>query len=312
MDPGNGVQIAPVGSGKSENMLSIIPSFKEAILFISLVGLLLLIAVLYHNNNIQVIVNNISRCMRDNAIKASNNGIFTVTLVNRNKVPLYDITYDTGKKIFYTKCRLPTGNVANNIPIQFPAYDFIQKGTNPALQTFPECYGDKDYTSNGGPFTFIGYGPLLDFIESNGTLTYMFDDNNGVTDNSQRCQINAANTGSIVFSAPTSITATGVTFNFNWTGYVSGKYTVYKAGSGSGTGSDSTDTPVANYTAVPINSNQTSVIVSGLTAATSYYIVIITDANGYYGPGALYGGKDTDATNNGYSQATTTATPAAS
>lgn len=169
-----------------------IPTINEFILFISIVILLIIICVLYHNNNIQIIVNKISRCLRLKKMKQSSNNIYTVTIINNNKDPLYDITYDLSRKRYTTKCRMPEGNVINEIPIEIPMYDFVAKQTSANLQKMSKCSADKDYTSiNLMPVSYTGYGPLIDFIESDGILTYMFDEDSGV--DGARCPASVIN-----------------------------------------------------------------------------------------------------------------------
>ena len=169
-----------------------IPTINEFILFSSVVILLSIISVLYHNNNIQIIVNKISRCLRIKKMKQSSNNIYTVTIINKNKDPLYDITYDLSRKKYTTKCRMPQGNVVNEIPTEVPMYDFVAKQTSANTQKMAKCYADKDYTAISlMPISYIGYGPLIDFIESGGILTYMFDENSGVE--GARCPASVVN-----------------------------------------------------------------------------------------------------------------------
>uniref|UniRef100_A0A6C0KUW0 Uncharacterized protein n=1 Tax=viral metagenome TaxID=1070528 RepID=A0A6C0KUW0_9ZZZZ len=164
-----------------EDIRWFIPTIKEAILFIMILFLLILTMNLYHNNTIQLIVNNISRCIRDAKIANSSSNIYTVTAVNRLKVPLFDITYDLTAKTYTIKCRLPTGNVVNNFNEQIPVYDFVEKQTAPQLINIPLCNSDKDYTSIlYRPFTYTGYSPLVNFITSKGVITDMFDGNGGL------------------------------------------------------------------------------------------------------------------------------------
>ena len=145
----------------------------EVVLYITMFFLVAIMAVLYYNNNIQYIVNKISRCLRNKKNSIAN--IYTVTGINGSNIPIFDITYDLNRKIFYTKSRLPGGNVENKWPMKIPTYDFVRKQTS-GLMGIETVYSDKDYTSNRNvPFTYTGDGPLLDFIESNGGLTYMFN-----------------------------------------------------------------------------------------------------------------------------------------
>jgi hypothetical protein len=166
------------------------PSFREFILYIMLLILLVIVMNLYHSNSIQLTVNRISRCERSQRSQRdiSAVGVYTATAVNKDQIPLFDITYDLKSKVFNSKCRLPKGRVANTFYQQVPVYDFVQKKVvSDKPMTIPICYSNKDYTSaKNGPFTYVGYGPLLDFIESGGALTYMFDNPDG-TPESQKC-----------------------------------------------------------------------------------------------------------------------------
>ena len=155
------------------------PSFREFILYIMLLILLVIVMNLYHSNSIQLTVNRISRCKRSQR-DISAVSVYTATAVNKDQIPLFDITYDLKSKVFNSKCRLPKGRVANTFYQQVPVYDFVQKKViSDKPMTIPICYSDKDYTSAKN-------GPLLDFIESGGALTYMFDNPDG-TPASQRC-----------------------------------------------------------------------------------------------------------------------------
>jgi len=153
----------------------------EIILYLIIYFLLCLICILYYNNNIQHIVNRISRCVIDARIKSSANNVFTATGIvkNTNKyvnanIPVFDITYDLNRKQYSTKCLLPEGSVANKWPVTLPTYNFIEKQTGENM-TIPVCYSDKNYINNSN-VTYIGYGPLVDFIVSDGFDTNMFND----------------------------------------------------------------------------------------------------------------------------------------
>lgn len=166
---------------------------KQIILFSTIVILLIIISILYHNNNIQIIVNRVSRCLKITKMKQKSNNIYTVTMINNKKDPLYDITYDLNKKQYITKSRMPIGDIVNKIPIQIPVYDFINKQTAKDFKSLPDFNADKDYTQNAlMPISYIGYGPLIDFITSDGILTYMFDESNGL--DSGRCPAMLINT----------------------------------------------------------------------------------------------------------------------
>lgn len=148
------------------------PSMKELTIFITILFLLWLVFMLFHNNRIQIIVNNTSRCVRDNRQQDSENKVYTVTAVNRSNKPLYSVTYDLTARKHYTECKCPTGNIQNTFMQQLPAYNFATLTTS-GPETVPTCHCDDDYTKDQ-PITYSGYGPLADFIESNGKLVYMF------------------------------------------------------------------------------------------------------------------------------------------
>ena len=162
-----------------ENSITLIPTFKEFILFITITLLLIILCTLYHNNNIQIIVNRVSRCLKNKKLKNTTSDVYTITMINNKKEPLYDITYDLKRKIYTTDCKMPKGNVVNEIPIKIPVYDFINKKTSDEHHSLPVCYADKHYTQNSlMPVSYTGYGPLLDFIETDGVLNYVFDESN--------------------------------------------------------------------------------------------------------------------------------------
>jgi len=151
---------------------------RVIVLYLILYFLLSLICILYYNNNIQYIVNKISRCVIDARIKSSANNVFTATGIVKNNtkninIPVFDIAYDLNRKQYSTKCLLPEGSVANKWPVTLPTYNFIEKQTGENMN-IPICYSDKNYINSN--VSYIGYGPLVDFIVSGGFDTNMFND----------------------------------------------------------------------------------------------------------------------------------------
>jgi hypothetical protein len=154
------------------------PSFMEFALFILIILIFILVCILYHNNTIQIIVNRVSRCVRQN--KSINNNNYTVTAINK-QTPLYNINYNTISKTTTVNCLYDNGtNYHSNVPL----YDMKTGLTN---KKSINCKYDNIYNPATDTIYYDGPPELINFMNTDGLDNKFFL----IDQSTQRCSATA-------------------------------------------------------------------------------------------------------------------------
>lgn len=154
------------------------PSFMEFALFILIILIFILVCILYHNNTIQIIVNRVSRCVRQN--KSINNNNYTVTAINK-QTPLYNINYNTIAKTTTVNCLYDNGtNYHSNVPL----YDMKTGLTN---KKSINCKYDNIYNPATDTIYYDGPPQLINFMNTDGLDNSFFL----IDPSTQRCSATA-------------------------------------------------------------------------------------------------------------------------
>jgi hypothetical protein len=136
-------------------------SWLEGLLFVTVVGIIMLVVQLYRYASIQQQARAESRCYK--ARKAfRKNRIYTVNAMNGMDVPLYKLTYNVGGRDVTFDCACPSGKTANRFK-DVPVYDMKSNERRTLEKT---CLCDKDYTSRNEPVYYQGYPGLIRFMSS--------------------------------------------------------------------------------------------------------------------------------------------------
>lgn len=148
-------------------MTSWIPTAREALLFVVIMTLLVIVVRLMHYTSVRKTVAKESRCAREKA--QTSGGQYMLLAKTGRGEPMYKITYDLAAKKYEVECDCKKGETVNAFK-DIKVYD-SRDTYNPERTVQKYCWCDSDVSTNQKEY-YSGHPSLIRFMRDGDTSLF--------------------------------------------------------------------------------------------------------------------------------------------